>query len=46
MRESISHLYDKGIYCHGLAYPAVSEGEAPREVAWFAVDALDALSGL
>jgi glycine C-acetyltransferase len=70
LRESINHLYDKGIYCHGLAYPVVPEGEArirlmvsalhsaahiqqtldafasTREVAWFSVDALDALSGL
>jgi glycine C-acetyltransferase len=70
LRETINHLYDSGIYCHGLCYPVVPEGEArirmmvsalhsadhiqqtlkafesTREVASFAVDALDALTGL
>jgi len=70
LRETVNHLYDSGIYCHGLCYPVVPEGEArirlmvsalhsadhiqqtlkafesTREVASFAVDALDALSGL
>ncbi|HEV7558923.1 MAG TPA: aminotransferase class I/II-fold pyridoxal phosphate-dependent enzyme [Kofleriaceae bacterium] len=70
LRETVNHLYDSGIYCHGLCYPVVPEGEArirlmvsalhsadhiqqtlkafesTREVASFAVDALEALSGL
>ncbi len=70
LRESINILYDNGIYCHGLCYPVVPEGEArirlmvsalhsadhiqqtlkafesTREIASFAVDALDALTGL
>jgi glycine C-acetyltransferase len=70
LRETVNHLYDRGIYCHGLCYPVVPEGEArirlmvsalhseahiqqtlhafesAREVAAFAVDALDALGGL
>ena len=70
LRETINHLYDSGIYCHGLCYPVVPEGEArirlmvsalhsaehiqqtlkafesTREVAAFAVDALDALGSL
>jgi glycine C-acetyltransferase len=28
LRETINHLYDSGIYCHGLCYPVVPEGEA------------------
>lgn len=28
LREVINHLYDRGIYCHGLCYPVVPEGEA------------------
>ena len=28
LRETINHLYDNGIYCHGLCYPVVPEGEA------------------
>jgi glycine C-acetyltransferase len=67
LREAVNHLYDKGIYCHGLCYPVVPEGEArirlmvsalhsaehiqrtlaafesTRQVASFAVDALDVL---
>jgi glycine C-acetyltransferase len=27
LRETINHLYDAGIYCHGLCYPVVPEGE-------------------
>ena len=70
LRETINHLYDNGIYCHGLCYPVVPEGEArirlmvsalhsaahiqqtlkafesTREVAAFAVDALEALGSL
>jgi glycine C-acetyltransferase len=70
LRETVNLLYDGGIYCHGLCFPVVPEGEARirlmvsalhssgniqktldafksvREVAAFAVDALDALSGL
>ncbi|MDB4955988.1 MAG: kbl [Myxococcales bacterium] len=70
LREAVNHLYDSGIYCHGLCYPVVPEGEArirlmvsalhsadhiqqtlkafesTKQVASFAVDALDALSGL
>ena len=70
LRETVNHLYDAGIYCHGLCYPVVPEGEArvrlmvsalhsadhiqqalkafesSREVASFAVDALDALGTL
>jgi glycine C-acetyltransferase len=70
LRETVNLLYDGGIYCHGLCYPVVPEGEARirlmvsalhssgniqktleafksvREVAAFAVDALDAISGL
>ena len=70
LREAINILYDKGIYCHGLCYPVVPEGEArirlmvsalhsadhiqqtlkafesTKQVASFAVDALDALTGL
>ncbi|HUJ61070.1 MAG TPA: aminotransferase class I/II-fold pyridoxal phosphate-dependent enzyme [Kofleriaceae bacterium] len=70
LRESINILYDAGIYCHGLCYPVVPEGEArirlmvsalhsadhiqqtlaafesTKQVASFAVDALDALTGL
>ena len=70
LRETINHLYDNGIYCHGLCYPVVPEGEArirlmvsalhsaahiqqtlkafesTREVAAFAVDALDVLGSL
>ena len=70
LRETINNLYDNGIYCHGLCYPVVPEGEArirlmvsalhsadhiqqtlkafesTREVAAFAVDALDALGSL
>jgi glycine C-acetyltransferase len=70
LREIVNHLYDNNIYCHGLCYPVVPEGEArirlmvsalhsadhiqqtlkafesTREVASFAVDALDALTGL
>jgi 7-keto-8-aminopelargonate synthetase-like enzyme len=70
LRETINHLYDRGIYCHGLCYPVVPEGEArirlmvsalhsaehiqqtlkafesTREIAAFAVDALDALGKL
>ena len=70
LRETVNHLYDNGIYCHGLCYPVVPEGEArirlmvsalhsaahiqqtlkafesTREVAAFAVDALDVLGSL
>lgn len=70
LREVVNLLYDGGIYCHGLCYPVVPEGEARlrlmvsalhsagniqktlaafksvREVASFAVDALDVLAGL
>ena len=70
LRETVNLLYDGGIYCHGLCYPVVPEGEARirlmvsalhssghiqktleafknvREVAAFAVDAMDVLSGL
>jgi glycine C-acetyltransferase len=70
LRETVNHLYESGIYCHGLSYPVVPEGEArirlmvsalhsqahiqqtlkafesTREVASFAVDALDALTGI
>lgn len=70
LRETVNNLYDKGIYCHGLCYPVVPEGEArirlmvsalhsaehiqqtlkafesTREVAAFAVDALDVLGAL
>ena len=70
LRETINHLYDSGIYCHGLCYPVVPEGEArirlmvsalhsadqiqqtlkafesTREVASFAVDALETLGSL
>jgi len=70
LRETINHLYDNGIYCHGLCYPVVPEGEArirlmvsalhsaahiqqtlkafesTREVAAFAVDALEALGSI
>jgi glycine C-acetyltransferase len=70
LRETVNHLYDRGIYCHGLCYPVVPEGEArirlmvsalhsqdhirqtldafdsTREVAAFAVDALEALGSL
>jgi glycine C-acetyltransferase len=28
LREVVNLLYDRGIYCHGLAYPVVPEGEA------------------
>jgi glycine C-acetyltransferase len=28
LREVVNHLYDRGIYCHGLCYPVVPEGEA------------------
>ena len=28
LRETINHLYDSGIYCHGLCYPVVPEREA------------------
>jgi glycine C-acetyltransferase len=28
LRETVNHLYDSGIYCHGLCYPVVPEGEA------------------
>jgi glycine C-acetyltransferase len=28
LRESVNLLYDSGIYCHGLCYPVVPEGEA------------------
>ena len=27
LREMVNHLYDAGIYCHGLCYPVVPEGE-------------------
>jgi glycine C-acetyltransferase len=27
LRETVNHLYDAGIYCHGLCYPVVPEGE-------------------
>ncbi|MEZ4361007.1 MAG: aminotransferase class I/II-fold pyridoxal phosphate-dependent enzyme [Kofleriaceae bacterium] len=67
VREMVNHLYDRGVYAHGLCYPVVPEGQASirllvsalhsadhlartltafesaREVAGFAVDALDAL---
>ena len=70
LRETVNHLYDNGIYCHGLCYPVVPEGEArirlmvsalhsaahiqqtlkafesTREVAAFAVEALDVLGSL
>jgi glycine C-acetyltransferase len=70
LRETVNLLYDGGIYCHGLCYPVVPEGEARirlmvsalhssgniqktleafknvREVAAFAVEAMDVLSGL
>lgn len=70
LRETVNLLYDGGIYCHGLCYPVVPEGEARirlmvsalhssgniqktleafksvREVAAFAVDAMDVLAGL
>lgn len=28
LREVVNLLYDQGIYCHGLCYPVVPEGEA------------------
>jgi len=28
LREMVNHLYDSGIYAHGLCYPVVPEGEA------------------
>ena len=28
LRETVNLLYDGGIYCHGLCYPVVPEGEA------------------
>jgi glycine C-acetyltransferase len=28
VREMVNHLYDRGIYTHGLCYPVVPEGEA------------------
>jgi glycine C-acetyltransferase len=28
LREVVNQLYDGGIYCHGLCYPVVPEGEA------------------
>jgi glycine C-acetyltransferase len=28
LREAVNLLYDAGIYCHGLCYPVVPEGEA------------------
>jgi glycine C-acetyltransferase len=28
LREMVNHLYDAGIYAHGLCYPVVPEGEA------------------
>jgi glycine C-acetyltransferase len=28
LREAVNVLYDNGIYCHGLCYPVVPEGEA------------------
>jgi glycine C-acetyltransferase len=28
LRETVNILYDGGIYCHGLCYPVVPEGEA------------------
>jgi glycine C-acetyltransferase len=28
LREVVNHLYASGIYCHGLCYPVVPEGEA------------------
>jgi glycine C-acetyltransferase len=28
LREVVNHLYESGIYCHGLCYPVVPEGEA------------------
>lgn len=70
LREVVNVLYSGGIYCHGLCYPVVPEGEARlrlmvsalhssgniqktldafrsvREVAAFAVDALDVLADL
>ncbi len=70
LREAINILYDGGIYCHGLCYPVVPEGEArirlmvsalhsaehiqqtlkafesTKQVASFAVDAMDVLTGL
>ena len=70
LRAAVNHLYDCGIYCHGLCYPVVPEGEgrirllvsalhsadhiqqtlkafeSMREVASFAVEALDVLGGL
>jgi len=27
LRAAVNHLYDCGIYCHGLCYPVVPEGE-------------------
>src|SRR5258706_311796 len=27
LRETVNHLYDAGVYCHGLCYPVVPEGE-------------------
>src|SRR5439155_3466135 len=27
LRETVNHLYDAGIYCHGLCHPVVPEGE-------------------
>ena len=70
LRAAVNHLYDCGIYCHGLCYPVVPEGEgrirllvsalhsadhiqqtlkafeSMREVASFAVEALDVLAKL
>jgi glycine C-acetyltransferase len=70
LREAVNLLYEGGIYCHGLCYPVVPEGEARlrlmvsalhssgniqktiaafkslREVAAFALDALEALGAL
>jgi glycine C-acetyltransferase len=70
LREAVNLLYDSGIYCHGLCYPVVPEGEARlrlmvsalhsagniqktikafeslREVAAFAVEALDVIGAL
>jgi glycine C-acetyltransferase len=28
LRVAVNHLYDSGIYAHGLCYPVVPEGEA------------------
>jgi glycine C-acetyltransferase len=70
LREVVNVLYSGGIYCHGLCYPVVPEGQARlrlmvsalhsagniqktmqafrsvREIATFAVEAMDVLSDL